>query len=182
MITKTIKLLLVLCIVVLFTLSSCTVSNAKNYPLSVDDGSSGEVGNQLNKAGDSWAFGMLYIRNIGKTPIMINHVALADEENMIMKEAYLRDVEEGSGLIGLARWPLELSDIPITFNLDECKDAEGAVVAPGDGYNLVIIVESQEDDASASGLIIEYQDVHQKKYVQKSNYAYFLSSEGFENN
>ncbi len=181
LIIKTTKLFLILYIIVLFTSSSCAASNAKNYPLSVDDGGSGEVGNQLNKAGDSWVFGILFIKNIGKTPITITHVALTDETNMTMKEALLR--EATNGLIGVARWPLDINEhYPMAdySAADEWLDAEGAIIEPGDGFNLIIVVDSQEDVASASGLKIEYKDANQKKYVQNSNYAYYLSSEGLE--
>jgi hypothetical protein len=179
---KTNNLLLIICFAVLIIVSSCSVTNASNYPLSVDDGGSGSVGNNLNKAGDAWVFGILFIRNNGKTPIKIIHVALTDEENMITKDVLLREVGERGGLIGCARWPIELSDCPIALDPDDCREAEGAVIEPGGGYNLILIVESQADDATASGLTIAYEDGNHKKYVQKSNYAYFLSNEALESN
>ena len=92
MITKTTKLFIIIFLIAITTLNSCSESdanfehNANNYPLLVDDGGSGTVGNTLNRAGDSWIFGILCISNISETAITINHVGLTDEENMITKD------------------------------------------------------------------------------------------------
>ncbi len=184
MITKNAKLLL-LCIFVLsfFLLSSCSLRSAENYPLSVDDGGSGKVGCNIYRPGDEWVFGTLFIKNIGKTSITINHVVLTDVKNITTIEISLMEVSRG--LLGAAKWPLDSANgTPLSdySYINERIDAEGAVIQPGEGYNLLVVIESQEDEASASGLIIEYTDAHNKKYEQKSNYGYFLSCKGFENN
>ncbi|KPU46376.1 hypothetical protein OXPF_00180 [Oxobacter pfennigii] len=169
---KFVNLLFYLLLSISLILNACSINNANNYPLLVDDGGSGQAGMHKNQAGDSWSFSILFIRNIGNDSITINNVSLIDAIDMSIVETSLMEIGEEKTLLGVQKWPIVLTDEFPHFN--SRIPAEGAVIEPGDAYNLILAVKSQANKAYTSGLKIVYKDAKGKQYVQESHYAYAL--------
>jgi hypothetical protein len=171
---KAVILTILLILNSLVSLCACTIE-ADNYPLQVDDGSIGESGFCNNKAGNNFSLGILFIRNKGHQPITINKVTLLNPENMTVIETALMVIGDESTLIGFQFWPpTSTEDYP---NLDTRMPVDGAVIKPGDGYNLIVAVKLTAEKAYASGLEIEYE-AGGTKYKEKSYYAYSFNNDG----
>lgn len=173
------------CLIILFIimmsymLCACSVE-ANNYPLLVDDGGTGESGFCNNEAGTLFSLSILFISNVGKQPITIDRVALIDEENMTIIESSLMVIGEERTLLGFQYWPpVSTERYP---NFDTRIPAAGAVIEPGDGFNLLVAVELHEAEAYASGLEISYRNLYGRKYVEKSYYAYVFNNDGLREN
>jgi len=178
------KLLSLISLALVFiTLNACSgIHKADNHPLKVDDGSTGEVGVCRSKTGDCWSMSILFISNEGESAITIDSVSLTDAEGMSVIETSLMEIGEEKALLGVMEWPP--FSTPDSFsvkeefpNFETRISAEGAVIEPGNGYNLIIVVEALADEAYASGLEIIYEDENGTKYSQKSYYAYRLNGE-----
>jgi hypothetical protein len=167
--------ILSLVLIISVSFMSACIQEANNYPLLVDDGNSGESIYHRNTAGKCFCLAILYISNIGKKPLTINNVALLDEENMTIIEISLMVVGKEHALVGFQSWPpASLEEFP---NFNNRIAASGAILAPGEGYNLIVAVQLLAEKAGAAGLEIEYEVDGGKKYVERSYYAY-----GFDNN
>lgn len=78
---------------------------------------------------------------------------------------------------------VEANNYPLRHpNFDTRIPAAGAVIEPGDGYNLLVAVELHEVEAYASGLEIDYRNPYGRKYVEKSYYAYVFNNDGLPEN
>jgi len=104
---------------------------------------------------DETVFGDTLLRLEANEPVTITDVSLVDPEDMTLTEALLVQVQPGEMVVGI-RYASDKGDLPERW--DERIDAEGAVVRPGDEWNLVLVVDSPPDlTASAKAAGIRYE-------------------------
>jgi hypothetical protein len=117
------------------------------------DGSSTAVGDALNLGYDEGAacvpapegvdvtFGDTMLRQDADQPVTISEISLVDADNITLRDAYLVEVEHGETLVGF-RHASDEKGVPKKW--DERIEAQGAVLEPGDAWNLVIVAESPD--------------------------------------
>lgn len=104
---------------------------------------------------DETVFGDTLLRQEADEPVTITDVSLVDPEDMTLTKAFLVQVQPGESLGGM-RYASDESGLPEKW--DQRIEAEGAVVRPGDEWNVVLVVDSPPDlTASAKAARIRYE-------------------------
>lgn len=104
---------------------------------------------------DETVFGDTLLRQEADVPVTITDVSLVEPEDMTLTKAFLVQVQPGEPLVGM-RYASDESGLPEKW--DQRIEAEGAVVRPGDEWNVVLVVDSPHElTASAEAARIRYE-------------------------
>lgn len=119
-------------------------------------------------------FGDSVLENRSDSAVTISAVELVEPQGMRLREAALVMVEPGADLIGIRHVS---NSEPLPASWDNRVPAEGAVVRPGEEWNLVPIVESDaEGVASAKATRIYYETANGKKFQQDTITALLVTT------
>jgi len=152
------------------------LGEANNYPLLVDNGGSGTVTYYYNRPGNQYCLAIMYIANESKQRLTIDAINLMDSENIEVLEVALIKIIKGEGLPGFQHWPV--ADDKKPFYFDQRIQANGAVIEPGEGYNLMFVVKLVAEEGHAAGQEVIYHDSGGKRYKEKSYYGYAFNNDG----
>lgn len=84
----------------------------------------------------------------GSAPLTITDVSLEDAQGVELQEAFLLRFD--GQVLGLVDLP------PVGVNWDIRVEAEGEKLSPLGAHNLVVVVERTGDEASATGITMEF--------------------------
>jgi len=149
---------------------------ASEYPLKIGRENSSTTTYHYNKAGNYFCLATLYIQNKSDHTLTLDNVALLDVKNMEVVETSLVKIGEERALIGFAHWPLD--DLTLFPHFNDRIPAQGAVIEPGQGYNLIIVVKLLADDASTVGHKFIYKDENGRIYRDKCYHGYAFNNDG----
>jgi len=149
---------------------------ADNYPLLVDNGGSGNVTYHENKVGNEYCLAIMYISNVGDQPLTLDSVSLMESTNLEVLETSLMKIGEERSLPGFHHWPIVNTERYPHF--DERIPAKGAIIQPGEGYNLMFVVRLLAENGSASGQELVYHNASGIRSVEKSYYGYAFNNDG----
>lgn len=104
---------------------------------------------------DDVMFGDTLVRPEGEEPVTISDVSLVAPEHMSLRQAFLVEVAPGETVVGFRR-ASDTGDLPKKW--DGRVEADGAVLRPGQQWNLVLVVDSPPDvTATAEAARIHYR-------------------------
>lgn len=149
---------------------------ASDYPLKIGREYSSASTYYYNKAGNYFCLATLYIQNESDHSLTLENVALLDVKNMEVIETSLVEIVEERELIGFAHWPL--NDLTLFPHFNDRIPAHGAVIEPGQGYNLIYVVKLLADNASTAGQKFIYKDESGRTYQDKCYHRFAFNNNG----
>lgn len=103
------------------------------------------------------AFGAGTLTNTGEYPVTINRITLGDPKNVTLFESVIVPGEEAPGRTLITNWPIKKSDYLTEYLWEKRKTAEGAVIEPGQTYELILRVgTTQKGKGSFSSVTTFY--------------------------
>lgn len=151
-------------------------SEAGDYPLKIGRENSSTSTYYYNKAGNYFCRSTLYIKNESDRTLTLENVTLLDVNNMEVIETSLMKIGAERTLIGFVHWPID--DLTLFPYFHDRIPVQGAVIEPGQGYNLIYVVKLLADDASTVGQEFIYKDESGRIYRDKCYHGYAFNNNG----
>jgi hypothetical protein len=156
----------------LLVISGCT-NNGQVFDLGQTPGMDCIPGEKA----DSRIFGDTYLMHEGDREITITDISLVGADNMVLTDAVLVRLGPDEPVVGFGDWPLvHDDDYSLPQEWDNRIKAEGAIINPGEEWNLVFILTADDPDTSSTEAVkIQYKDARGKKYTQQTISHYYIA-------
>lgn len=160
-------------VIFLVASTACDASPPEGSALDLGRGGNRVCVPAPDESDDKTMFGDTWLRHVASAEVTITGVSLVGTDDMELDEAVLVEIAPGEALVGMRH---ASTSAPLPAAWEERVPAEGAVVAPGQELNLVLVVGSRPDDtADADAARIEYEEANGRQYQQQTRTSMLVS-------